>query len=797
MRRRVAYRAAVLRALLGIALLCSAVWALSRGSWLIPTDPGMTLQQRYGATGLLDADGRTLRWLYGPDHTRAQAVALDAISAKLVAATLALEDQRFWQHPGVDPLAIVRAAGQNIARGRRFSGASTLTQQLVKQMTPRPRTWSDKAVEALAALQLEARYDKRTILAWYLNWAPYGGQIRGTQAAARGYFHKDAKDLSWAEAAYLAVLPRAPGRLDPLAHPERALAPQRQLLHLLHQNGVLDEPTLAAALAEPVLIQPDTNRVLAPHLADFVRDHLQAIWHLRPTRLLTTLHAPLQDEVAKLLRAHLATLVERRVGNGAVVVIDNATMEVRAMVGSSGYLQADRLGANNGAMVLRQPGSTMKAFAYAAAFADPDQHLTPATLLADLEAHFATEQGDYAPRNYGDTMAGPLRARVALASSVNIASVRLVEKLGVAPLLDLLHALGLASLDRAPDHYGLGLVLGDGEVTLLDLTGAFATLARLGSHLPPRWLNAVQLDSGPSLPVPRDSPRQVLPATAAFQVLDILADPVARQPGFGRGGPLEMPFQVAAKTGTSKGFRDNWVLGATPRWTVGVWVGNFDGTPMRDVSGVTGAAPLLRAVLLHLVGDQPSPEFQPPPGLVRRNICPLSGGAHTPLCPTAVEEWFAVGNEPQSCTVHQEIAIDRRTHLRAGPNCPETQVVRNVYAILPPEFDHWARDHLPQPPQAFSPLCPGVNTAAPVLAIDEPSDGAVYQRDSQLLDSTQQISLSGHGAAPIRWQVDAHALGETASGERLFWTPLPGRHQIRATDGRQQRATVHVEVLAP
>ncbi len=790
-RRRLARMfAAVSLALLGL-------WGVSRGQWLLPADPGAALQQRYGATELLAADGRSLRWLSGPEHTRAQPVPLAAISPRLIAATLALEDQRFWRHPGVDPIAIVRALGQNLLRGRRFSGASTLTQQLVKQIEPRPRTWSGKAVEALAALQLDAHYDKRAILAWYLNWAPYGGLVRGVQAAARGYFHKDAKDLSWAEAAYLAVLPRSPGRLDPLQHPERALAAQRRLLRVLRDRGALDETSLAVALTEPVLVQPEATGALAPHLADLVRAQLPALWHARPTRLLTTLDAQLQDEVARLLRAHLVTLADRRVGNSAVVVIDNATLEVRAMVGSAGYQNADRLGANDGALALRQPGSTMKVFAYAAAFAAPDKHLTPATLLPDLEAHFATEQGDYAPRNYGDTTAGPLRARVALASSVNIASVRLLERLGVAPLLDLLHALGLASLDRAPAHYGLGLVLGDGEVTLLDLTGAFAALARLGSYQAPRWLAAVQLEAGAPVPLPREPPRQVLPAPAAFQVLDILADPVARQLAFGRGGPLELPFAVAAKTGTSKGFRDNWALGATPRWTVGVWVGNFDGTPMRDVSGVTGAAPLLRAVLLHLVGDQPSAEFQPPPGLTQVAICPLSGGAHTPLCPTAVEEWFARGADPQPCDVHRQIAIDRRNSLRAGPGCPPSDVAQDVFAVLPPLFDHWALTHLPQPPSAFSPLCPQAGEVpATALAIDEPADGAVYQRDSQLGNSIQQISLAGHGAPRIRWAVDGQPLGETASGQRLFWTPPPGPHAIRAS-AAQQRVTVHVEVLAP
>lgn len=787
------------RRFLPLLLLPILAWLWLNSGSLLPDDPGLILQNHYGATQLLARDGKRLRWLYGPDHTRALPVPLTEISPKLIAATLALEDQRFFQHPGVDPLAILRAMGQNLMRWRKFSGASTLTQQLVKQMQPRPRTWTGKLVEALAALQLERKYPKTRILTWYLNWAPYGGVLRGVQAAAQGYFHKPAAELTWKEAAYLAVLPRAPGRLDPLLHPERALAHADSLLRVLHARGEIDQTTLEIALATPLRIAPQTDARLAPHLADWLTEKLAPLGNFRPLALQTTLDSALQETVNALLKVRLAQLADRYVGNGAVVVIDNETMEVRALVGSAQYSDAQRLGANNGALALRQPGSTMKAFVYAAAFAAPGLHLTPATLLPDLEAHFATPEGDYAPRNYGDLggdhTAGPLRARLALASSVNIASVRLAEQVGVAPILDVLHHLGLTSLHLNPQQYGLALVLGDGEVTLLDLTGAFATLARLGLQQSPRWLAGVRLQEGPEVPLPREPPRRVLPASAAFQVLDILSDPVARQPAFGRGGPLELPFPVAAKTGTSKGFRDNWALGATPKYTVGVWVGNFDGTPMQDVSGVTGAAPLLRAVLLDLQGDQPPHNFQPPPELQHLEICPLSGGLRTPLCPTAVEEWFTADALPQPCTVHQEIALDRRNHLRAGPDCPQVETIHQVFAIFPPQFDQWAGQHLPRLPD-FSPRCPTPNALAFPLVIAEPVEGATYVRDSQLPLHMQQISLMAHGPQPIHWQVDNRPLGTTTSGERTFWLAAVGQHRIVATDAQGQRAQVRVEVVA-
>ena len=786
-------------ALLALVLAAAVAWI--RAGTLLPTDPGARLQALYGETRLLDRHGQPLRHLTGPDHWRAMPVGLDQISDKVVAATLALEDQRFWQHPGVDPLAIARAAAQNLMRLRRFSGASTLTQQLVKQMERRPRTWSGKLVEALEAVQLDACYTKRDVLGWYLNWAPYGGLTRGVEAAARGYFGVAAADVTWAQAAYLAVLPRAPGRLDPLLHPERALAPQRRLLRSLAAAGTIDDATLQTALATPIVIRPEAQARLAPHLGDWVQERLPLAVD-RPTAWLTTLDAPLQDHVTQLLRVRLAALRDRHVGNGAVVVIDNETAEVRALVGSAGYGDTGRLGANNGALALRQPGSTIKPFAFAAAFASGDPGLHPATLLPDLEAHFATPQGDYAPRNYGDDggdhTAGPLRARLALGASVNIASVRLMERVGVQPVLDLLRRLGLQSLAQDADHYGLGLVLGDGEVTLLDLTGAFATLARLGQHQTPRWLAGVQLLDGLPLVLPRDPPTRALPATAAFQVLDILRDPAARLPSFGRGSALELPFPVAAKTGTSKGFRDNWALGATPRWTVGVWVGNFDGSPMTDVSGVTGAAPLLHQVLLHLGGNAPTDDWTPPPGLHQRAVCTLSGGLATPRCTTQVDEWFVDGRDPRPCDVHVDIALDRLTGLRAGPGCPPGDVVHEVFAILPPIYAQWSHAHLPLPPTAFSPRCPGTDplpTDAPLIL--EPHAGATFVRDSTLPASMQQIALLAHGSGRLTWTVAGREVAQTQPGQRAFWTPPPGHHRVIVRTDTGQHAHVDVDVEAP
>lgn len=765
------------------AVLLATAWLLLRGGWLAPDDPNALLRARFASTRLLDRHGQPLREWTGDLHTRARPVPLAAISPHLVAATLTLEDRRFYSHLGVDSLAIARATWTNLRRGRVVSGASTLTQQLVKQMQPRPRTLFGKAHEALVALHLEARFDKHQILHWYLTHAPYGGLVRGAEQAAQRYLGKPARDLTVAEAAWLAVLPRAPGRLDPLRFPGRALPAQRALLHEMAARGQVDGPQLATALAQPIRLAVRVPASDPLHFADFAWQALAPLLTVRPVAVQTTLDAGLQRDLQAMVTRHVAGLRARDVDQAAVVVLD-AAGEVRAMVGSAG---AAALGANNGATARRQPGSTLKAFTYALAF---DSGTTAATLLPDVAAAFDTDEGVWTPQNYGEKMAGPLRARLALAGSVNLAAVRLLERVGVERLRSVLAALGFHSLARGAAHYGLALTLGDGEVTLLELTNAYAAFARGGLYSQVLWLQAIALDDGTTLTVGRPETRRVFSEAAAFLVADVLADPRARRHAFGRGGALELPFAAAVKTGTSKGFRDNWAVGWTGRWTVGVWVGNFDGRPMRGVSGVTGAGPLWRDVMLRVAGGDPDRGFMAPAGLARTEICPLSGALHGPHCPQATQEWFAEGTRPQTCAVHQAVAIDRRNGLRAGSGCPQEMVRTVVATVLPPEFAEWSRQHAAgdgSVPDAFSPLCPGGATvgAPAMLRIVEPRHGATYRRDSRLADAAQALPLraTGGGSARVRWFVDGREVGQEVAGHTVFWPLRAGRHRVEAEAG--------------
>ncbi len=765
--------------LLVLGLGLAALWLLLRGGWLAPANPQAELHQRFGTTRLLDRHGRTLQAWSGAESTRHRRLRLADVSPKLIAATLALEDQRFWQHPGVDPLAMARAAAHNLRAGRVVSGASTLTQQLCKWLQPRPRTVGAKALEALTALHLETRLSKAEILELYLSYAPYGGVQRGAVQASQAWLGKPAADLTWAEAAWLAVLPRSPARLNPAVRPQAAFGDQRALLRAMAAKSLLTPEELQQALAQPIEVVTDPRPLRAPHLAEHIAATLPAELAARATAVLTTVDGDLQQAIELRTRAHLLRLADRDIGNAAVVVLDNQTAEVLALVGSANYADDARGGANNGALALRQPGSTIKAFTYAAAF---DRGWSPARVLMDLAAQFATPQGLWSPRNYGHIEHGPVRARQALASSLNLPAVRLLDRLGVAVLRQVLDKLGFASLARDSAHYGLALTLGDGEVSLLELTSAFAVLARGGLHRQGRLVQAVTDAQGRRWELPQAPPVQVFSAQAAWQVFDILSDPAARQLAFGRGSVLEMPIPAAVKTGTSKGFRDNWAVGTSSRYTVGVWAGHFDGRPMQDVSGVTGAAPLLREVLLYLHSATAAQPVARPAGMAPHKICPLSGELAGEHCPQSLQEWLTPAQVGQPCSWHRRIAVDKRNGLRAGPECQAEHVDHATVVELPGELLAWAQGRLPLAPQQNSPLCQSAAPPSAAVVIDVPAHAARYQVNPRMPLAEQAIGLKARSSWPqaqLRWSVDGAPLPPPPPGRPLLWPLQPGEHLFR------------------
>ena len=433
------------------------------------------------------------------------------------------------------------------------------------------------------------------------------------------------------------------------------------------------------------------------------------------TRVDTTLDRELQREVEQIIANQLSRLAGSNVTNAAVVVLDNATGGVLAYAGSANFKDKKHSGQVDGVRALRQPGSALKPFVYGLAF--EKRTLTPATLIADTDTFF---EGGFRPRNYDESFHGLVSVRTALACSYNIPAVKAAETLGATQLLSLLHQFGLTSLTKPADFYGLGLALGNGEVRLLELANAYATLARGGNFQP------VQLSTRPLVKLP-GKPGRVLSEKAAYLVTDILKDNQARAPAFGLNSPLFVPFEMAAKTGTSKDYKDNFALGYTPRWTVGVWVGNFDASPMQKVSGITGAGPILRDVALATQARYASPAFEVPPGLHRANVC----------------------NE---------------TGLVARPTCPHTH--EELFVSLPP-------------------MCDGTHTAlVPALQITSPREGDVFYVDPATPRTAQRLKLVAPCAQNVcAWQLDGKPLPESAC--QTWWPLTGGKHQLAVSCGGQ------------
>ena len=502
---------------------------------------------------------------------------------RLAAATLAAEDRRFRDHPGVDALALGRAAIADVRARRVRQGGSTITEQLVKiRRGRRGNSLVNKIREALYALRLEHRLSKDEILSAYLAEAPYGGRVIGAEPAASAYFDKPSSQLTWAQAAFLAALPQRPSSYDPHRHATAAVARQRWILDRLRAEQSISSSEWNAAKSESLHIVDRIDDVVAPHFTEMLA--ASATTPKRGT-VRTTIDGDLQLDVAGIARHHRTLLRRNGASNVAVVVLDNHTGGVLAWEGSGNYFDWSHGGMINGPLQPRQTGSTVKPFIYAMAFEDGQ---SPGDRIDDSRFDRSVNGSGFHPRNYDKRYRGVITLRSALGSSVNVAAVKLLDEREPADLLRLLARAG-APVAYPASHYGLSLALGTAEIDLLDLTKAYAAFARSGLSLEVRTVD----------PTPRQSGgRRVVSSATAFLVTDVLSDNEARAPAFGRNSALRFPFPVAAKTGTSQDFHDNWVVGYTKDFTIGVWVGNFDRKSLKGATGVTGAGPIFHAVML-------------------------------------------------------------------------------------------------------------------------------------------------------------------------------------------------------
>ena len=747
-------------------MLVAALWLR-----LGPLPAGL-LDEPAPSTTVVDRRGVPLYEARAGDGTRGIKLTANSLPANLVAATLAAEDRRFWSHPGVDPLSVLRALKTNLAERSIVEGGSTISQQVAKLLLnrrdpKRTRGWSAKLHEAVIALRLEHRFEKREILAMYLNLAGYGNQISGVERASRAYFGTAAAMLTPAQAAFLAGLPQRPSQFNPYRSRSAASSRQRLVLRRMEAAGTLTSEQAAQASEERLAFLPSASYFIAPH---FVEMALAASADARSGRIETTIDAELQAQVTGVIDSHRQVLRQHGAANVAVVVLDNSTGEWLAWEGSGDYLDAAHGGTINGPVVPRQPGSALKPFTYALAF---EEGLSPATVLADIPSSFPTAEAGivYSPRNYDGRYRGPMRARTALAGSENVPAVALASELGIPKLLRFLGRAGLSSFEKNASHYGLGLTLGNAEVRLDQLVSAYAALARGGEWLEPTW--EMRASDRPA--------RRVVSRRTAFWITDVLSDDEARAYVFGRGGSLEFPFPVAVKTGTSQAYRDNWTVGYSKHVTVGVWVGNFDRTPLRNSSGVTGAAPIFQGVMLAAdrrarggPGQPVSDEILAPgPDSTEREICALSGLAANAWCPNRRREWTPSEAVPLPCSWHH-LSDDR------------------LLTILPPEYAAWQGQRARADDRRVAAVS---GTGASAFAIVSPADGATYLIDPTLRREFQALPLKAAGASPgpIVWMVNGRPVGSTA-GVALEWPLAAGRHHLVARDGRGRIAEATITV---
>lgn len=739
---------------------------------------------------VLDRNGRPLdpvsaRLLRNSARTTARDVgripSLAAQASKLAAATIAAEDERFISHPGIDLVAIGRAGLADLRARSMVQGGSTLTQQLVKirmGRTGRNAGFGAKAREALYAIRLDRKFAKDEILSAYLAEAPFGGRVVGADDAARLYFDTTVSQLTWAQASYLAAIPQRPTRYNPLRDPRAAVARQRWILGRLRSRGVITKRTYEQALREPVVVAlRAVSRSPAPHAVEMLRSDPTwtggAVVSGGLTIMKTTVDLELQKKVQGIARRRRSLLAVNSVSNVAVVVLENSTGAVRAWEGSGGYGDIENGGMINGPLQRRQIGSTIKPFIYGLAF---DVGKSPGDFIDDAPFVRPGYVDDFRPGNYDGRFRGLISLRTALASSINVPAVKLLAEIGPQALVDSLVAGGVV-LEGGVERHGLSLALGSGEMNLLDLTRSYAAIARGGLPVKATLSESAsrsvsekasgleaddidvevddlgdQIDSDDA-----NVPHRMMSTGAAFLVTDVLSDNEARAPAFGRNSALRFPFPVAAKTGTSQNFHDNWVIGYTKDFTVGVWVGNFDRTALRDATGITGAGPLFHDVML---------------------------AAHDSLTPErGVDRPEPVVAQPETVEDSQACVSAACDAMRA-----EYRLIRQTSEALEPSESDGSRTR----PNGSAAQHRTVNAG---FSLTEPRNGATYLIDPSIPLEQQSLRLRATGGtAPYRFRVTT--IGSNVSVEPDDeWFPLtPGEFEVCASDSKAQQRCSRIAV---
>jgi len=700
-----------------------------------------------------DRYGQPLGTLLSRDQNHTAIVPLDQVSPHFIQAIIAAEDKRYYQRGAVDSKAIVRAILEAIQARKIVSGASTITMQLARMLEPAPTTLVNKSREIWLSWRLVAGMNKNEILQAYINRLPMGGNLYGVEAASRTYFNIPATDLSLSQASLLAALPNDPTDLNPYYNLQGLKQRQRYVLDRMVEDGYITAKQAEYAYRENVEFQLPQLRVMAsPHFLFWVSEQMaySSETSIPKPHIKTTLDLKLQQFVEAQIKQVVMALSDKNVNQAAAIVINNKTREVLAYVGSPNYFNTLNLGSNDGVQALRQPGSTLKPFLYELAL--EEDIIQPHTILADVPTYYAIPGAKlYSPIDYSETFLGPVRVRLALANSLNIPAVRVLEKVTVPLFLSRLQTLGFKHLNQPPEHYGLGLSLGSGEVTLWELAQAYVTLANQGQFKP--LVTTLTQD--------KTKNTQQIDRSETWQIItDMLSDSHARAAAFGVESVLNLPFPVAVKTGTSSDHRDTWTVGFTTDYTVATWVGNFDGKPMQNVSGVMGAAPLWSRIIMHLHSQEEPLNFPVPSELVKLPICATTGTKPTSDCQSGIVlEYF-----------HQD---DVPAYQSSAENLK-----------LTPEYNEWLARQ-----QRFDLTANQLRILSP-----QPDDYFLVNPDQS---PQLEFKMIGNSQEPVEWWLNGEKLA-TKSVNSLFWQMQPGKWTLTVKQGdRNESVEFEVRVAEP
>lgn len=728
------------------------------------------------STQITAKDGTVLHAFLSKDDKWRLYTNISEITPLLQKTLIHKEDQYFYYHPGINPFAMLRAAGRNIFTGRRTSGASTITMQVVRLLEPKKRTYLNKLAESFRALQLEFHYSKEEILQLYLNLVPYGGNIEGIKAASLLYFGKPPQLLSLAEITALTIVPNRPSSLRPGTKNEALIRARNLWLSRFQEDNLFDKNTIHDAMNEPLIVK----RLIAPKQAPHLALRLKQEFPDQPV-ISSNINVQVQHQIEEQVKNYVNRLQTMNIHNAAVMVINNETMAVEAYVGSADFNNPYDGGQVDGIRAVRSPGSTLKPLLYATAF--DKGIITPKTALNDVPSNFS----GYEPENFDQHFNGQVTAEFALANSLNIPAVKILKDVGTPVLIDKLKKANFQTIRKQAKDLGLSMILGGCGVTLEELTRLFAAFSNEGELKPLRYTSEIASSKKGEALISKE---------ATFLLNNILTQITRPDLPTNFDNTFHLP-RIAWKTGTSYGKRDAWSIGYNRRYSVGVWVGNFSGEGVPELSGANTATPLLFSIFNSLDYNSPKGWFQMPANVSLRKICAVSGDIPGDFCDHQITDYYIMGVSPyHKCQHLKWIFTDPKGKTSYCTYCfPEKGYVRNTYPNLAPELiAYYESKKVPyQKLPPHNPSCERVfHEGSPLIV--SPNDGSEYFIQT---NEPQQIQLScqtGIDVQEVFWYVNDKLVKRSSPHEAVFISPPVGRVKISCSDDKGRNSDIVISV---